>query len=375
MPPTNVLTRFLASKLMHLRPTFCGRYFLAVMAFAATFGYAPRSVATADDIKVETVLSGLRAPCGLAVRPDSEGTPYEVFVADRGAGRIVQISSATPGTGSDAISGFAVDEATTDASSSASGLHAIFFLDHTRLVVTGGDENSKPFLRLYDLSDSDTALKAEDHKQDVELPRIVNDSTVSVLRFYNLARTQPNDRVADTIVVAAAGERESAGLWKVAVRANTLGDSAQFDVADDSDALGAIGGIAVGSEGYIVVACGRESGSLQPNTLKYLSPINGHIVLDIETKLQRIAALAYSPKTGSLYAANSAPVDKGGGVYRIDDASEPGKPACVAVKIAKAARPTALAFGPDGMLYVTVLGQASDGGNDAGALLKLTGDL
>jgi hypothetical protein len=76
-----------------------------------------------------------------------------------------------------------------------------------------------------------------------------------------------------------------------------------------------------------------------------------------------------------LYAANFSATNDRGGVYRIDDAGESGKPACRAVKVAEAARPTALAFAPDGTLYVVVLGGDDNKDKDSGALLKITGEL
>jgi DNA-binding beta-propeller fold protein YncE len=84
------------------------------------------------------------------------------------------------------------------------------------------------------------------------------------------------------------------------------------------------------------------------------------------TDLRRIVALAYSPKSGNLYVANSPTTDDGhSGIYRIDQMTKPDVSTCTAVRIADVKSPTALAFAPDGALYVTT---ASD-------LQKLTGDL
>jgi hypothetical protein len=45
------------------------------------------------------------------------------------------------------------------------------------------------------------------------------------------------------------------------------------------------------------------------------------------------------------------------------------------VKVADVARPSALAFGPDGALYVTAFGKPTDHESATGVLLKLTGEL
>jgi hypothetical protein len=248
----------------------------------------------------------------------------------------------------------------------------MLFLDHSRIAVAGGQENGEPFLWLYDVSDAEGVLKAEEHKQEVELPQTAEASRAAKA-FHSLARTQANDRVADALLTAASSERVDAGLWRVAVRANTLGESLQPSAASSKHKLGRIRGIAVASEGYIVVACPERAESTKPGTLRYLSPIDGRIVLEISTRLSRIAALAYSP-SGNLYAANLATADESGGVYRIDDASDRQKPACKEVKIAEAEQPTGLAFGPDGAFYVTVLGKIGGNTSNAGSLLKLTGE-
>jgi hypothetical protein len=64
---------------------------------------------------------------------------------------------------------------------------------------------------------------------------------------------------------------------------------------------------------------------------------------------------------------------KTGGIFRIDDAGEPGNAKCTAVKIAAVERPSAMAFGPDGILYITTFGESEK--PRGGKLLKITGEL
>lgn len=83
--------------------------------------------------------------------------------------------------------------------------------------------------------------------------------------------------------------------------------------------------------------------------------------------------MAYSP-TDNLYAVDVVRADaKLGGVYRLEAAEKDGRQTCRAVKIAGAERPTALAFGPDGAMYVTAIGpRQAPGTPSTGVLLKIT---
>jgi hypothetical protein len=100
--------------------------------------------------------------------------------------------------------------------------------------------------------------------------------------------------------------------------------------------------------------------------LVFLNPLDGKVELELGSDLSSICGLAYNPTGGNLYAASFD-----GGIYRIDDASEPGKPACRTVKITEVSRPTGLAFAPDAALFVTTLGT----GDNDGTLQFVTGDL
>jgi hypothetical protein len=178
------------------------------------------------------------------------------------------------------------------------------------------------------------------------------------------------------LVIAVSTSRGADELLKVPVRANTLGDAVAFKFDSNQKAMASTaGGVAISNEGYIVTANYSELKSASTSSLQFVSPIDGRVVLATEVKLPRVVALAYHPTSGNLYAASLDGSSNPGGIYRIDDATEPGKPAAVAVKVADAARPTALSFGTDGTLYVTTLGSDAGGKFESGKLLKLIGEL
>jgi hypothetical protein len=337
---------------------------------ASLVGLAASSTALAADVSVEKVIGNLEGPCALAVRPGSSG-PSDVFVAECGAGRVVRIEGDKSGRSKEVISGFPPQaaEGKSNENSSVVGVQSLFFLDRTRLVVAGGDAGGKPFIRLYEVGDTNSSQKASDAKQDVELSPN-DDQAASIRSFHDVARTQPNDKVADLLIAAARGERRPAGLWKVAIRANTLGDIAPLGKAKSDGTPQVVGGTAIADSGYIAIASGINPDS-QPSTLTFINPLNGQTVFRIKTDLERIVSLAYNPTTGNLFAADASSLSKSGGIYRLDEDSELGKPACKAIKVADVARPTALTFAADGTLYVTALGE--NGGT--GSLLTITGEL
>jgi hypothetical protein len=129
--------------------------------------------------------------------------------------------------------------------------------------------------------------------------------------------------------------------------------------------------VATGKHGYAVVS-GFDSKQNARAVLKFVNPIDSEVVMEVPTGTGAISGLAYNAKSGNLYATVFDFKDSvEAGVYRIEYA---GEPACKAVKIASVERPTSLAFGPDGALYVTALGEHGTG-DGAGVLLKLVGEL
>jgi hypothetical protein len=320
------------------------------------------------------MLTGLHSPCGVAIRPEANGDNYEIYVSDAGTGRVIRVRSGQPGAGEDAITGFA-SQRNGGESFQSPGPRGLLFLDRTRLVVTGGGGDGRAYVRLYELADQQTPLAAERYDQHVEPPASDEQATAPVESFYGLARTAANNSVPDMLVVAALGRQGSAGTWKVPIRAGTLGELEPFASTEPRNERAVPAGIVVGPHGYIVIAEPTAKNSSGSNRLKFLNPIDGSPALKVTAELPAIVGLAYSPRSGNLYAAVFASSEGNrDGIYRIDDVGEPGKPACAAAKIAKVGRPTALAFGPDGALYVAALGASEENDTTSGILLKLSGE-
>lgn len=92
--------------------------------------------------------------------------------------------------------------------------------------------------------------------------------------------------------------------------------------------------------------------------LTFYDAKSGDLKAKYETGLSDIAGLAYSPKTGKLYAADFSWHDPSqGGLFELTVAD--GK--CTATKIISLDKPTALAFDEKGNLFVTAFGTAEEG--------------
>jgi hypothetical protein len=356
--------------LKQLNSSDLGRILFCCLGVAASFFVIGRNC-VATDVKFETLLSDLHAPRAVAVRPDSSGSPTEIFVAENGAGRVVSWSDAKKNSADEQIAGLPTGGRPGHSESAASGVRALFFLDRNRLATAGGEEDDTPFLWLFDLSDTDASLKAEDRKQEVATPELKD--APKATSYVGLARTLTNDRVADLLYALCAAADGPDGFRKIPLHANTLGESALPVPLAPLQEWNATGGITISNEGYIVVSCRGSDGSSGSCSIRYLSPLDSRTVLEVPTTLQNVTALAFAPKSGNLFAANSSSGDADGGIYRIDDASQPGRPLTKTVKIVSVDGPTSMAFGPDGTLYATALGK-TDGEKTSGVLLKLSGD-
>jgi hypothetical protein len=129
--------------------------------------------------------------------------------------------------------------------------------------------------------------------------------------------------------------------------------------------------VAVNNFGYVVAAEKSSSGS-QRSDLVFLNPISGSQVMRVPVELAEIVGLAYHPQSKNLYALDAAPGNEiRGGVFRIDAAGESGRPGTRLTRVATIRRGTAMAFGPDGALYLTATYSPNGASSNRGALLKL----
>ena len=342
---------------------------VAIALATAFFLIALPRARAADGIAVETLLNGLKNPCGVAIRPGESTERYEIFVADSGAGRIIRLKNdAEESSPVDVITGFPLSNlGDTGLSVGPMGL---LFLDRRRLVV-GASGDAAATVRLFELEDEAVALPADSAKQQITWKA----EQANFNHVYAIARTRANDIVRDALVVTCFDNALSGDVGTIVLRADTLIELALLNASKAGTESNSPAAITIGDGGYIVVGLIGKLRQPHDSRLAFHHPASGAGLMELSTELNDILALAYSPSTGNLYAADAAWTDpKNGGVFRIDAANEPSALKSVSVKIADAVRPSGLAFGPDGALYVTAFGDP-DETNSAGVLLRITGDL
>jgi hypothetical protein len=193
--------------------------------------------------------------------------------------------------------------------------------------------------------------------------------------FFGLAKIE--DETEKALFVTSAADKEKGWVLKAGITANRLGDLHPFIASQQVTGVGAPSAVTVNPKPrshYLVVAQMGRPDAERDSVIAFCGPASGEPAMVLKTGLCDITGLAYNVQSGDLYATDFAwAKPEAGGVYRIEAADVEGRQSCRAVKIASATRPTALAFTPDGSLYVTAMGERQTLDEPpAGALLKIT---
>lgn len=335
------------------------RLLLSVVLAAGLLAWsAPHTLA--DEVAVDTLLQDLQRPCSLAVRLGGTADRYELFIAESGAGRVLNWSNRTPHEARPAVTGFSRDS--TGELSARSGPTALLFLDPDLLLVASTADRRHGATHAFELADGGPALTVDQAIDRLTGP--IGDS---------LTRSRANRFVTDMILSTGRGRPgKDARLYTSRVQAGVVGPPDAFWGESHSGRALPPLAVATSPAGHFVAVLADRSGSGPRCRLVFFNPIDGGIELEMPLELSQVVSLAFSPTTGSLYAAEHAHEQHDrGGIYRIDDLSQPGQPACQAVRIAGLRRPTDLAFAPDGALYISTYGDDSR----TGRLMVLTGHL
>jgi DNA-binding beta-propeller fold protein YncE len=316
-------------------------------------------VTIAQDAKVEEVVGGLSNPCGVAVQP---GTG-KIFITDSANGRVCRVES---GKLQDVITGSPKDVYGKGPFYDIGPLGLAFTGDGKSLVVgDGGYKDGQECIRVFSVPDAGKpALNYEKDASQKLGPLAPAEGVLGEGNLYALALS------SSALYVTCNGDDTKGWVAKADVNGTKFGKLERWLPTKEMVEVDAPVGITLSKQGDIVVGQMGEVNKPQDSLLTFYSAKTGKMLMNLETKLYDITGLAYSPKTGLLYATDFAWMKSDeGGLYRLD-ASQSG---VKTTKIASLDKPTALAFAPDGTLYVTVIGPKAEGENASkqGKLLKI----
>ncbi len=311
---------------------------------------------------VETVVTGLDRPSGLAVRLAApRGGPFEIFIAERGAGRVVSWQTGDEAEPTPVIAGFPIESvALNEPGDGASGPLGLDFLSRNWLAVGTGGGNSQ--VRVYQLP-ADNGTTLDFNQADHALgplgpgPR----SAHGEHDFASLAH-----QGADFLVASQNGDQRG-WILRATLDSNRLAGLEPFIPTHERMGRARPSAVVVDPRPrrhYLLVAQRGEIGQALDSRVAWFSPASGQLALNLNVGLNDVVALAYSP-AAELYALDDSQSETHpAGVYRLDAAQVDGRESCRAALIAKIPSPTALAFTPDGTMYVASRGERSA---DAGA--------
>ena len=175
----------------------------------------------------------------------------------------------------------------------------------------------------------------------------------------------------DTIYVTANGDDTKGWIVGSKIADGKPGDLAGLIATKEATQVDAPVAITVTPDGSSLVVGQMGEVNVPGDSLLTYYDKEGKLTKNLKTGLNDITGLAYSPKTGKLYATDFAwaeEIKANGGLFEIVIEGDEVKPK----KILSLDRPTALAFDKEGALYLTVFGTGKDTGEKpSGGLIRL----
>lgn len=319
-----------------------------------------------DGATVKTVLSGLNNPSGIAIQP---GTGH-VFVSDSAAHQIVRMDPASHES-SPVVTGFPEDIYGKGPKFAIGPLGLAFLDDETLVVGGGGLPDAQELVQIYTVPAAGKTVSADEPKYKLGPIGPSEASLKGEGNFYALAIDKQG------VYITSNGDDTKGWVLKIGLTDGTPGELKPFIATKVATNVDAPVGITLNKEGQLVVGQMGEVNVPKDSLLTVYDATSGKLVANAPTGLYDIAGLAYSPKSGKLYCVDFAWMDtKEGGLFRLDVTTKDDKTTVKATKIAVLDKPTALAFAPDGTLYVTLFGTAKEGSDEKpGQVVQIGGDL
>ncbi len=313
------------------------------------------STALADH-HVETVLTGLDNPCGVTVQPETG----HIFVSDSGAGKIVRV---VDGKAQDVITDFPIDVYGKGPKYNVGPLGMVFLSKDTLVVGGGGLKDGEELLRVYKVpAAGGKAIKASAMAKSYKLA--ATDEIKGEGNFYALAKNK------SFVYVTCNGDETKGWVSRARIKDGSLGKFKRFLATKEATEVGAPVGVAISPRGELVVGQMGEISVEGDGLLTFYNAKSGKMLLNLETGLSDITALAYSPK-GQLYALDFMWTNTAeGGLFQMISKKDGDKQTVTTKRLMKLDKPTAMVFGTKGELYITVIG-TSEGGKKGGKLIRI----
>jgi hypothetical protein len=307
----------------------------------------------------ETVLEGLKNPCGIAIQPETG----DLFIADSGAARIIRV---VDGKAENVIVDFPLDVYGKGPMYDIGPL-GLAFVDKDTLVVGGGGKpDGEELLRVYQVPEKGAeAIKADDMLSSNALP--ATDDIKGEGNFYALAIA------GDHVFVTCNGDDTKGWVSRALLEGNKTKSFERFIATKEATEVDAPVGIAIEpTAGHLAVGQMGEITVPGDSLLTFYSAKDGRMLSKYETGLSDIDALAYSADN-QLYALDFSWHDTTqGGLFHLISDKVDGQPMVKSVKVMNLDKPTAMVFAEDGSLYITIIGTTAEGDETPGGkLLKL----
>lgn len=295
----------------------------------------------------QVVVGGLKNPAGVAVQPKSD----EVFIADSGAGQIVKLKD-VPGAYEllPVITGFPLDTYGKNPTYEIGPLSLAFLNKYTLVVGEGGLPDGQDVVRVYRVPHAGSINASEMQQQLGPLRENAASEGVAGNFFGALA-------TATDLFVTCNGADTNGWIAKAPLSDGEVGELVPFIRTRDVTGAARPAAITLGRQGQIVVSQMGELHTPNDSLLTVYDPKSGGLLMNVATQLHDVTGVAISPQSGRIYAVDfSWMAPEEGGLYRLDLVKDGPETICKPTLLMSLDRPSALAFAPDGTLFITTFG-------------------
>ncbi|MDA7978310.1 MAG: hypothetical protein MPJ50_06010 [Pirellulales bacterium] len=316
------------------------------------------------------LIKNLHNPCGLAVQPETG----DVFIADSAASRVLRYGTVVNDKNTyevtEVITGFPSDVYGKGPMYNV-GPMGLLFLDKETLVVGGGGhKDGEELLRFYELPAAGGTKTADQMKFTMGPIGPGDKSETGEGNFYALAKA------GDAIFVTCNGDDTKGWISRCTIQGGEPAEYGTFIATKEATQVDAPVGITTDKDGNLIVGQMGEITVPADSLLTCYNPETGEMIWNATTDRFDITAVAFNPKTGTLYCLDFGWMDESqGGLYRLDITDgDDGSKSVTSTKIETLDKPAAMAFGEDGTLFVVEFGTAKEGDlNHPGSLWRFDG--